>query len=190
MSSSEPSFRDLVFSDLARYRADSKPSWAKVMARCLTLPGLLASVLIRAQQCLFRSGHVRSANVVHTACVVLVGADVTPGAVFGRGLYIPHPVGVVIGNSAVLGNHVTLAGGVTIGSRHPDGRGPDGHATIGEGAILSSHAVVLGAITVGENALVAAHSVVSADVPDNAVVAGAPARVVGTRAAIAAEAMK
>jgi serine O-acetyltransferase len=177
----ELSFRELVFSDLARYRPNEKPSWIRLLARCLVLPGLMASVLVRTQQRLFAAGHVRAANVFRTIAVMSTGTDVTPGATFGTGLYLAHPVGVVIGNLATVGNDVTFASGVTVGSRNPDGRGPDGHATIGDGVILSSHAVLLGDVTIGRHALIAANSVVLSDVPDFAIVAGAPARIVGTR---------
>lgn len=189
MSTSGPgadlSFRQLVFSDMARQRTDAKPTWLHVLARCFTLPGLVASVIVRAQQCLFRSGYVRAASILRNVGVTVVGADVSPGAQFGPSLYLAHPVGLVIGAGARIGSDVTFAGGVTIGSRHPDGRGPVEYATIGDGTILSAHAVVLGGITIGQHVLVAANSVVLSDVPDFAIVGGAPARQIGTREGLA-----
>lgn len=183
MTAAAPSFRDLVFSDLAVYRPQERRTWLRLALRCLVYPGLLACVLVRVQQCLFRAGHVSLANVVRTLAVAAVGTDVTPGAMFGTGLYLAHPVGVVIGNRATIGDHVTFASGVVVGSRQPTGPGAaEGHATIGDGAILAAHAVILGNVTVGRHALVAANSVVLADVPDYAVVAGSPAKVVGSRA--------
>jgi serine O-acetyltransferase len=175
-------FRDLVFSDLAVYRPTEKRSYLRLALRCLVYPGLLACVLIRAQQCMFRAGRVSIANVFRTLGVVLTGADVTPGAVIGTGLYLAHPVGVVIGNLARVGDGVTFGSGVVLGSRQPDGSDEkDGHPTIGDGAILSSHAVLLGDIYVGRHALVAANAVVLEDVPEYGVVVGAPARLVGSR---------
>lgn len=175
-------FRDLVFSDLAVYRPTERRTWVRLALRCLVYPGLLACVLVRAQQCMHRAGHTSIANVFRTLGVVLTGADVTPGAEIGTGLYLAHPVGVVIGNLARVGNNVTFASGVVIGSRQPDGTDEkDGHATVEDGVILASHAVLLGDIHIGRNALVAANSVVLEDVPEYGVVAGAPAKLVGSR---------
>ncbi len=112
---------------------------------------------------------------------MMVGADVSPGARFGPGLYLAHPVGLVIGAGVRVGNDVTFAGGVTIGSRHADGREPVQYGQIGDGTILSAHAIVLGGITIGRHVLIGANSVVLSDVPDFAIVSGAPARQIGRR---------
>lgn len=181
MPAAEPSFRDLVFSDLARYRADSKPSWVKVVARCLTVPGMIASVVVRAQQCLHATGHTRSAAVLRSVGNVLIGADFGPGMRIGTGLMLPHPVGVVIGFGLRIGNNVTLASGVTAAARYYDARAPQEFATICDDAIIGAHAVLVGGVRIGRNAMVGANSVVLSDVPDNAVVLGNPARQVGTR---------
>lgn len=188
MSSSEPSvrpalsFRDLVFSDLQRYRPDEKTTWFKVLMRCLVLPGMLASLVLRAQQCLFWSGHSRAAHMLRTVGVVLVGADFTPGMRIGTGLWLPHPVGVTIGNQLVIGDNVTLAQGVTAGARIPyPGVLEQPYPTICDGAILLSHAVVVGDVRVGRYAQIGANSLVVNDVPDYAIVAGVPARRIGTR---------
>lgn len=175
------SFSELVFSDLRRYRPHEKPSWLRVLARCIVLPGLIASVILRAQQCLFWSGHVRLANVLRTVGVILVGADFVPGMQVGTGLYLPHPSGVTIGNGLKIGNGVSLAGGVTTGARHPDGSKAQEFATICDGAIILANAVIVGNVRIGRHAQVGANTVVLSDVPDYAVVFGVPARQVGTR---------
>ncbi len=177
---SELGFSALVFSDLLVYRPNVKPSWVKVLARCSSNPGLIASVILRAQQCAFRSGHVRTAQLLRTVGVLTVGADFTPGMTIGTGLYMPHPVGITMGNGTVIGNDVILAHGVTIGARVEDG-GEHSWPTICDGALLFSHAVVVGAVRVGVRAQVGANSLVVNDVPDHAVVLGVPARRVGTR---------
>jgi serine O-acetyltransferase len=180
---SELGFSQLVFSDLQRYRPDERPSWPRVLARCLVLPGLIASIIIRAQQCLFRSGHVRLAHMLRTVGVLTVSADFVPGMTIGRGLLIAHPVGVTIGNSLTIGDGVTLAGGVTVGARNPDGRLEQQFATICDGAIILANAVLVGGVRIGAHAQVGANSVVLSDVEDYAVVFGVPARKVGTREA-------
>ncbi|HKC29010.1 MAG TPA: hypothetical protein VKB75_13445 [Jatrophihabitans sp.] len=186
MSTPEPgaqlSFRDLVFSDLARYRADAKPSWLRVLARCLTVPGMIASLIIRAQQCMFRAGKVRPASMLRTVGIVLLGADFGPGMQIGSGLMIAHPVGVNIGYGLKIGNNVTFAAGVTAAARYYDASDEQEQefATICDGATIGAHAVLVGGVRIGTNAVVGANSVVLSDVPDDAVVFGNPARRVGT----------
>jgi serine O-acetyltransferase len=179
---SELGFRELVFSDLARYRPGENPSWLKVLARCLTIPGMVASLILRAQQCLFRAGHVRAANLLRTVATVLVSADFGPGMQIGTGFQLVHPIGVNIGYGLVIGNNVSFGGGVTAAARHYEAQeDAQQFATICDGAIIGAHAVLVGGVRIGENAVVGANSVVLSDVPDNAVVMGVPARQVGTR---------
>ena len=182
--SGELSLRELVFSDLARHRADARPSWLKVFARCLTVPGMIASLILRSQQVLHRSGHVRLAAMLRTVAVVLVSADFGPGMQIGTGLLLAHPVGVNIGYGVRIGNNVTFAGGVTAAARYYDNRGPQEFATICDGATIGAHAVLVGGVRIGENAVVGANSVVLKDVPDNAVVLGSPARQIGVNAPV------
>ena len=181
----ELSFRDLVFSDLARYRTDANPSWLKVFARCVTVPGMIASLIIRGQQCLFRAGKVRPAAVLRTVGIVLLGADFGPGMQIGTGLLIAHPVGVNIGYGLKIGNNVSFAAGVTAAARYydADDETEQEFATIEDGATIGAHAVLVGGVRIGRNAVVGANSVVLSDVPDDAVVFGSPARRVGTHGA-------
>ncbi|MDT4919025.1 MAG: serine O-acetyltransferase [Pseudonocardiales bacterium] len=177
----EHGFRELVFSDYGRYRDAANASWLKVVALCLTNPGMLASLILRAQQCLYRAGKARPAMVLRTVGTVLVGADFGPGMQVGTGLLMPHPVGVNIGYGLTIGDGVSLAAGVTAAARYYDDRGEQEFATICDGATLGAHAVLVGGVRVGVNAVVGANAVVLSDVPDNAVVFGSPARRVGTR---------
>jgi serine O-acetyltransferase len=174
-------FSELVFSDLRRYRPDEKPSWPRVLARCLVLPGMLASVILRAQQCLYRSGHVKLANILRTVAVVVVSADFAPGMRIGTGLLLAHPTGVTIGHGLTIGDGVSFAGGVTCAARNPDARVKQEFATICDGAVIGAHAVLVGPVRIGRHAMVGANSVVLSDVPDYAVVLGSPARQIGTR---------
>lgn len=175
------SFSELVFSDLQRYRPGER-GWLRVIVRCLTLPGLVASIILRAQQSVSQAGHERLANVLRMLGVVLLGADFGPGMSVGPGLMIAHPVGVSIGYGLTIGSNVTLAGGVVTAARYPDV--PDQKlATIADDAVIGAHAVLVGEVRVGRNAMVGSNTVVLSDVPDDAVVFGVPARQIGTREA-------
>jgi len=174
-------FSDLVFSDLARYRPGARPSWLAVALRCLFIPGMIASVIVRAQQCLHRAGHAKLAGLLRTVSTVVLSADFGPGMRIGTGFMLVHPIGVNIGYDLTIGNNVTFAGGVTAAARHYDQTGPQEFATICDGATIGAHAVLVGPVRIGENAMVGANSVVLQDVPDNTVVLGVPARRVGMR---------
>lgn len=142
---------------------------------------MIASLILRAQQCLFRRGHVRSASILRTVGTIAVSADFGPGMRIGTGLQLPHPVGVTIGFGLVIGDNVSLGAGVTAAARYYDDHGEQTFATICDGAVIGAHAVLVGGVRIGTNAVVGANAVVLSDVPDNAVVMGVPARQVGTR---------
>lgn len=173
-------FRELVFSDLPRYRPGTTPSWTALLLRCLSNPGLLASVVLRAQQVCVRAGHERTAHLLRTLGMFLVGADFVPGVDVGPGLLMPHPSGVVLGNGARVGRGVTLGGGVTMGLRRPE-ETDRGYPVVCDGATVLTHAVLVGPVVVGAHAQVGANAVVTRDVDPYAVVVGAPARPVGSR---------
>lgn len=187
MSADDPAagmtFSQLVFSDLHRFRPHARPSWLSVLLRVPGTPGVVASVLMRAQQCLVRAGHARLAGQLTTLGVSLVGVDISPGAVAGPGLALVHPSGVTLGAGARLGSGVTLAGGVVLAAQHAtaDFEGEQSFPTVGDGATLGAHAVLVGGVHVGRHATVGANAVVLHDVPDHAVAVGAPARSVATR---------
>jgi len=170
-----------VFSDLGRYRSGARPNWPAVLSRCLVEPGMIASIILRAQQRLYQRGHRRAAAVLRTVGVVLVGAEFVPGAAVGAGLFLPHPVGVVLGNRSVVGCNVTIAQGVTIGARVPDATLEQGYPTIGDGAILLARSTVVGGVHVGAHAQISANSLVTTDVAEFAVMLGVPATQIRTR---------
>jgi serine O-acetyltransferase len=175
-------FRDLVFSDLERYRPWETPSWRGVAMRCLSNPGMTASVILRAQQMAMRKGRVRLAFLLRSIGMTLVSADFVPGMDIGPGLMMPHPCGVVIGNGLRIGANVSFGGGVTAGVKQPDEMpDEDGYPTICDGAIVLANAVLVGGVTVGAHAQVGANSVLLSDAPDNAVMFGMPARKVAER---------
>lgn len=104
----------------------------------------------------------------------LTGIEIHPGATIGRGLFIDHGAGVVIGETAEIGDNVTIYQGVTLG-----GTGKESgkrHPTVGDNVVFGAGAKVLGAIRIGDNAKVGAGSVVVADVPSDSTVVGNPGR--------------
>ena len=104
------------------------------------------------------------------------GIEIHPGAIIGKAFFIDHGMGVVIGETAEIGDNVTLYHGVTLGGttwqkgkRHP---------TIGNNVVVGTGAKILGPITIGDNTRVGANSVVVSDIPSNSVVVGIPGKVV------------
>ena len=104
------------------------------------------------------------------------GIEIHPGAQIGRGLFIDHGSGVVIGETTVIGDNCTLYQGVTLGGTGKD-KGKR-HPTLGNNVLIGSGAKILGPFTVGDNARVAAGAVVLAEVPPNSTAVGVPARIV------------
>ena len=109
----------------------------------------------------------------------LTGIEIHPGAVIGRRLFIDHGAGVVIGETAEVGDDVTLYQGVVLGGTTLERN--KRHPTIGNRVIIGAAAVVLGPIEVGDGAMIGANSVVIKPVPPGATVVGIPGRVVGDR---------
>ncbi|MBO0476657.1 serine O-acetyltransferase [Vagococcus sp. DIV0080] len=106
----------------------------------------------------------------------ITGIEIHPGAQIGRRLFIDHGMGLVIGETTIIEDDVTLYHGVTLG-----GTGNDcgkRHPTIRKGALISAHAQVLGPIEIGENAKIGASSVVLKSIPANTTAVGIPAKVV------------
>lgn len=111
---------------------------------------------------------------------ILTGIEIHPAARIGRRLFIDHGTGVVIGQTAIIGDDVTIYHGVTLGGIGAVGAvGGKRHPTIENGAMIGAGAQVLGDITIGEGAKIGANSVVTMNVPAHAVALGIPARVVG-----------
>ncbi|MBV1820033.1 serine O-acetyltransferase EpsC [Clostridium cochlearium] len=106
----------------------------------------------------------------------ITGIEIHPGAQIGKGLFIDHGMGVVIGETAEVGDNVTIYHGVTLGGTGKD-KGKR-HPTVGNNVIIGSGAKVLGPIKIGNNAKVGANSVVLKEVPENTTAVGAPARIV------------
>jgi serine O-acetyltransferase len=138
--------------------------------------GFQALQLHRIAHALWTGGRQELATFLEGRGNDVFSIDIHPGAQFGRGVFIDHGTGVVVGETAVVGDDVSILHGVTLG-----GTGKvagDRHPKIGRGVLLGTGATVLGNVTVGEGASIAAGSVVLRPVPPWTTVAGIPARIV------------
>jgi serine O-acetyltransferase len=142
----------------------------------LCYPGLWAVWIYRISHRLWSAKVYLLARFLSQIGRFLTGVDIHPGALLGRRLFIDHATGVVIGETAILGNDVTMYQGVTLGGTGK-GHGKR-HPTLCDGVFIGNNANVLGNITVGENSRVGAGSVVLSDVPPNSTVVGVPAHIV------------
>jgi serine O-acetyltransferase len=147
----------------------------------LLYPGVRALALHRLANSFWRAGFSFLARFVSEIGRWLSGIEIHPGATIGKRLFIDHGIGVVIGETAVIGDDVTLYHGVTLGGISTDaGRR---HPYVEDGVVIGAGAKVLGPITVARNARVGANAVVVKDVPSGVTVVGIPAQIAGPRAA-------
>jgi serine O-acetyltransferase len=142
----------------------------------LTYPGVWALGLHRVAHALFNLRFFFLARLVNHIGRFLTAIDIHPGARIGRNFFIDHGF-VVIGETAEIGDNVTIYQCVTLGGTDPaGGMGGKRHPTILDGAIIGSGAQVLGPITVGANARIGANAVVTRDVAEGATMVGIPAK--------------
>jgi serine O-acetyltransferase len=157
----------------ARQRDPAAPTTLEVI---LAYPGVHAIWGHRVSHWLWQRGARVVARTLAEFTRIVTGVDIHPGAVLGDGLFIDHATGVVIGETAEVGDDVTLYHGVTLG-----GSGSDTgkrHPTVGDRVIIGAGAKVLGAIKIGDDSRIGANAVVVKPVPSSAVVIGVPGQVI------------
>ena len=142
----------------------------------LCYPGLWAVWIYRLSHWLWRHKLRLPARVLSQISRFYTGVDIHPAALIGQRLFIDHAMGVVIGETAIVGSDVTMYQGVTLGGTGK-GHGKR-HPTVCDGVFIGNNANILGNVTVGENSRVGAGSVVLSDVPPNSTVVGVPAHIV------------
>ena len=125
---------------------------------------------------LYLRGQYKIARLINYWSRVLTGADIHPGATIGKGFFIDHATGVVIGETTIINDNVSIFQGVTLGGVSTSKK--KRHPTIGNNVTIGANASVLGDITIGDNVKIGAGSVVVKDVPPNTTVVGIPGRVV------------
>ncbi|WP_269438251.1 serine O-acetyltransferase [Phosphitispora fastidiosa] len=142
----------------------------------LAYPGLHALLFHRVSHYLYNRGMILLPRLISQFSRFITGIEIHPGARIGEGLFIDHGTGVVIGETAEVGNNVTIYQGVTLGGTGKE-KGKR-HPTVGNNVVISTGAKVLGNIKVGDNTRIGAGSVVLKDVPANTTVVGIPGKVV------------
>jgi serine O-acetyltransferase len=176
-TAARPGFWSLMRADIACVfeRDPAARSRIEVMT---TYPGVHAIMVYRLANSLWRHNWRYLARLLSYIARIWTSIDIHPGATIGRRFFIDHGAGVVIGETAEIGNDVTLYHGVTLGGtswsqgkRHP---------TLEDGVIVGAGAKVLGPITLGAGAKVGANSVVIKDVPSQKTIVGIPGKVVNT----------
>ncbi len=166
---------DLLKEDIQAIK-DRDPAAKSSLEIFLLYPGLKAIRMHRRAHKHYLKGHSFRARYISQRAAKKTGIEIHPGATIGRRLVIDHGTGIVIGETAEIGDDVLIYQGVTLG-----GTGKDvgkRHPTVCNGVMISAGSKVLGPITIGENSRVAAGAVVLKDVPPNSTVVGVPARVV------------
>jgi serine O-acetyltransferase len=142
----------------------------------LLYPGLHAVGLHRVAHFLFRLEFFWFARLINHISRFLTGVDIHPGAKIGKHLFIDHGLGVVIGETAEIGDGVTIYQNVTLGGTDPVNDSGKRHPTLGDGVIVGAGAKVIGAFKVGNRARIGANSVVTKAVADGATMVGIPAK--------------
>jgi len=142
----------------------------------LLYSGVHALAAYRVAHRLHKNGHFFAARAISQAARFVTGIEIHPGAKIGKGLVIDHGMGVVIGETAEIGDNCTLYQGVTLG-----GTGKDvgkRHPTLGNNVLVGAGAKVLGPFTIGDNTKIAANAVVLTEIPESCTAVGIPAKVV------------
>ena len=142
----------------------------------LLYPSFKVMLHYRLAHRLYQKGHYFWARWISQRAVRKTGIEIHPGAQIGEGLFIDHGHGVVIGETAIIGNNVTLYQGVTLGGTGKE-QGKR-HPTLGDNIMVGAGAKILGSVTIGDNCKIGAGSVVLKDVPANSTVVGVPGRIV------------
>lgn len=142
----------------------------------LLYPSFKVILHYRVAHKLYLRGHYFLARWISQRAVRKTGIEIHPGAQIGKGLFIDHGSGVIIGETAVIGNNVTLYQGVTLGGTGKE-KGKR-HPTLEDNVMVSAGAKIIGSFTIGENSKIGAGSVVLEEVPPNCTVVGVPGRIV------------
>ncbi len=156
---------------------DRDPACRAYLDAVLYFKGFLALQTYRAANWLIKDGRRGMALYLQNRASEVFQADIHPSAQIGKGIFIDHATGVVIGETAVVGDDVSMLHGVTLGGSGKEGG--DRHPKIGNGVLISVGAKVLGNIRVGDCAKIGGGSVVLTDVPAYTTAVGVPAKIVG-----------
>ena len=165
----------IVFRKELKACFDRDPAAVNRLEVLLTYAGLHAIISHRIAHALHAVRIPFIPRLISQVNRFITGIEIHPGAAIGKGLFIDHGMGVVIGETSVVGDNVTIFQGVTLGGTGKE-RGKR-HPTIGNNVVIGTGAKVLGNITIGDNVQIGANAVVVRDVPANSTVVGVPGRI-------------
>ena len=159
------------------------PAAKSILSIILTYPGVKAVLLHRIASFFHIAGFHLIARIISQTSRFFTGIEIHPGAKIGKNLFIDHGMGVVIGETAEIGDSVTIYHAVTLGGSSPSidserQRHEKRHPTIGNDVVIGSGAQIIGPVIVGKCARIAANAVVVKDVPESATMVGIPAKAV------------
>jgi serine O-acetyltransferase len=155
------------------------PAARNALEVVMVYPGLHALWLHRISHALWRRGWVLSPRVLAHLTRAWTGIEIHPGARFGRRVFIDHGMGIVVGETATVGDDCLLYKGAVLGGTSLERA--ERHPTLGKGVVVGTNACVLGPIHIGDGAKIGSNSVVVRDVPDHATAVGVPAKLAGQR---------
>ncbi|KAL6959872.1 serine/threonine-protein kinase HAL4/sat4, variant 2 [Sarracenia purpurea var. burkii] len=156
---------------------DRDPSCLSYCSALLYLKGYHSLQTYRVAHALWNQGRKLLALALQSRVSEVFGVDIHPAAKIGEGILLDHATGVVVGETAAIGNRVSLMQGVTLGGTGKEIG--DRHPKVGQGVLIGASATILGNIKIGDGAMIAAGSLVLKDVPPHSMVAGIPAKVIG-----------
>jgi serine O-acetyltransferase len=156
---------------------DRDPATDRFIEPVLYYKGFHAIQTHRLAHWLWNKGRKDFAYYLQSRSSAVFQCDIHPAAKVGRGIFLDHATGLVVGETATIGDNVSMLHGVTLGGTGKDHG--DRHPKIGDGVLIGASASIIGNITVGRCARIAAGSVVLKEVPNNVTVAGVPAKIVG-----------
>jgi len=165
----------IIFTDEIKTVKDRDPAAKSVMEVLLFYPGLHALVFYRISHQLWEWKIPIIPRWLSQSARFFTGVEIHPGARIGKSFFIDHGMGVVIGETAIVGDDVLLYQGVTLG-----GTGKETgkrHPTLGNNVVVGAGAKILGNITIGDNSYIGANAVVIKNVPSNSTVVGIPGRI-------------
>jgi len=161
----------------AKQIARRDPAARGVVGVMLLYPGFHALIFHRVSHFFYKHKLFAIARWNSQAARFWTGIEIHPGAQIGSGLFIDHGMGLVIGETAVIGNDCTIYHGVTLGGTGRS-KSHKRHPTIGNNVLIGAGAKLLGPFKVGDNAMIGANAVVLSDVPNSATVVGVPGKIV------------
>lgn len=162
--------------ELLKTYMDKDPAATSKISTLINYPGVHAMGFHRIAHFLYKKRRFFLSRFVSQVGRFFTGIEIHPGAEIGKNLFIDHGMGVVIGETAVVGDNCTIYHQVTLGGTGKE-KGKR-HPTLGDGVLVSTGAKVLGPITIGSGAKIGANAVVLKDVPQNTTAVGIPAKVI------------